>query len=230
MVNGRWEWLGSRVVSVLDWGAVAGPGFKSQPRRCRVTVSGKLFTPIVPLFTKQRNWYRPTGREGNWWKVMAANRRVYDSRHLQADCQEPGSARELYPRQSSMGYLLASISNRPTRYEFTLLYQFLCQPVMQLCIASNNILLNLAFPFRRLWRWHYPGFRLRSTSLWGTIRAYSADCARSYRSDPFPRLWNARSAVITYEFATVLNSEQFIWAVRYTELKYSDGHFRLFCI
>ena len=28
--------LGSRVVSVLDSGAV-GPGFKSQPRRCRVT-------------------------------------------------------------------------------------------------------------------------------------------------------------------------------------------------
>jgi len=38
-------WLGSRVVSALDSGA-AGPGFKSQPRRCRVTVLGKLFTPI----------------------------------------------------------------------------------------------------------------------------------------------------------------------------------------
>jgi len=49
--------LGSRVVSVLDSGA-EGPGFKSQPRRCRVyiTVLGKLFTPIVPLFTVQRNW------------------------------------------------------------------------------------------------------------------------------------------------------------------------------
>jgi len=46
---------GSRVVSVLDSGA-EGPGFKSQPRCCRVTVLGKLFTPIVPLFTKQRNW------------------------------------------------------------------------------------------------------------------------------------------------------------------------------
>ena len=43
-----------RVVSVLDSSAV-GPGFKSQPRRCRVTLLGKLFTPIVPLFTKQRN-------------------------------------------------------------------------------------------------------------------------------------------------------------------------------
>ena len=47
-------WLGSRVVSVLDSGA-AGPGNKSQPRRYRVTVLGKLFTLIVPLFTKQRN-------------------------------------------------------------------------------------------------------------------------------------------------------------------------------
>ena len=48
-------WFGSRVVSVLDSGA-EGPGFKSQPRGCRVTVLGKLFTPIVPLFTKQQNW------------------------------------------------------------------------------------------------------------------------------------------------------------------------------
>ena len=48
-------WLDSRVVSVLDSGAV-GPGFKSQPRRCQVTVLCKLFTPIVPLFTKQQNW------------------------------------------------------------------------------------------------------------------------------------------------------------------------------
>jgi len=48
-------WLGSRVVSVLDSGA-EGLGFKSQTRRCWVTVLGKLFTPIVPLFTKQRNW------------------------------------------------------------------------------------------------------------------------------------------------------------------------------
>ena len=48
-------WLGSRVVSVLDSGA-EGPGFKSRSRRCRVTVLGKLFTPIVPLFTKRQNW------------------------------------------------------------------------------------------------------------------------------------------------------------------------------
>ena len=46
--------LGSRVVSVLDSGA-EGHAFKSQSRRCRVTVLGKLLTPVVPLFTKQRN-------------------------------------------------------------------------------------------------------------------------------------------------------------------------------
>jgi len=49
-INARW--LGSRVVSVLDSGA-EGPEFKSQLRRCRVTDLGKLFTPTVPLFTKQ---------------------------------------------------------------------------------------------------------------------------------------------------------------------------------
>ena len=49
--------LGSRVVSVLDSRAEA-PWFKSQPRRCRVTVLGELFTLIVPLFTKQRHWYQ----------------------------------------------------------------------------------------------------------------------------------------------------------------------------
>jgi len=36
---------------------------------------------------------------------MAAYRRVYDSRHLQADCQESGTAPEAYARQSSMRYL-----------------------------------------------------------------------------------------------------------------------------
>jgi len=41
--------------SVLDSGA-EGPGFKSQSRHCQLTVLGKLFTPIVPLFAKQQNW------------------------------------------------------------------------------------------------------------------------------------------------------------------------------
>ena len=37
---------------------------------------------------------------------MAAYRRVYDSRHLRADSQEPGSAPEAYARQLSLDYLL----------------------------------------------------------------------------------------------------------------------------
>jgi len=41
---GMWEWVGSRVVSVLDSGA-EGPGFKLQSRRCRLTVLGKLSHP-----------------------------------------------------------------------------------------------------------------------------------------------------------------------------------------
>jgi len=53
-VFSRTGWFGSRVVSVLDSGAESG--FKAQPRRCQVTVLGKMFTPVVPLFTKQQNW------------------------------------------------------------------------------------------------------------------------------------------------------------------------------
>jgi len=45
-------WVGRRVVSMLDSGAV-GKGFKLQLQCCLVTVLGKLFTPIVPLFSKQ---------------------------------------------------------------------------------------------------------------------------------------------------------------------------------
>ena len=59
------RWLGSRVVSVLDSGA-EGPGFKSQPRRCRVTVLGKLFTPIVPLLPSSEIGSSPLkGCDGN---------------------------------------------------------------------------------------------------------------------------------------------------------------------
>ena len=47
------EWL-----ACWSWTqAQKGPGVQiAQSRRCRVTVLGKLFTPIVPLFTKQQNW------------------------------------------------------------------------------------------------------------------------------------------------------------------------------
>jgi len=43
---------------------------------------------------------------------VAAYRRVYDSRHVQADCQEPGSAPEPYVWQSSMGYTFTCLFGR----------------------------------------------------------------------------------------------------------------------
>jgi len=48
---------------------------------------------------------------------MAAYRRVYDSRHLQADCQEPGSAPEPYARQLSMGYHTRYIQYNTWQYK-----------------------------------------------------------------------------------------------------------------
>jgi len=104
------EWLGSRVVSVRDSRA-EWPGFKSHPRRCRVTVLGKLFTPIVPLF----NVYQAAKLVAALLRVagvtagLAAYCRVYDSPHLQADCQEPGSAPELYARVIEYGLPLPFI-------------------------------------------------------------------------------------------------------------------------
>ena len=53
---------------------------------------------------------------------MAAYRRVYDSRHLQVDCQERGSAPEPYARQSSTSYLYLHINNNLfmfLSYDFT---------------------------------------------------------------------------------------------------------------
>jgi len=94
-------WLGSQVVSMLDSGA-EGPGLKSQSRCCRVTVLGKLFTPIVPLFTKQQNLVtallRVAGVTAGLVESNGSYHWVYDSRHLQADCQELGSAPEPYAR------------------------------------------------------------------------------------------------------------------------------------
>jgi len=48
---------------------------------------------------------------------MAAYRRVYDSRYMQADCKKPG-ATEPYARQSSMGYLCRFMT--PCRFLFFL--------------------------------------------------------------------------------------------------------------
>jgi len=101
-------WLGSRVVSMLESGA-EGPGFKSQSRHCRVTVFGKLFTVFHTHCTSVNQAAKLIAALLKVTVVTAglaeSNRQVYDSRHLQADCQELGSALEPYTRQSSMGYL-----------------------------------------------------------------------------------------------------------------------------
>jgi len=91
-------WLGSRVASVLDSGT-EGPGFKSQLRRCvRQTVythrtsvhqAAKLVAALLRVAGVTAGLAESTG---------SLHRRVYDSRHVQADCQEPGSAPEPYAR------------------------------------------------------------------------------------------------------------------------------------
>jgi len=94
-------WLGSRVVSVLLTGhsrawvqiAVAmlpgnSLGQTVHTHRASVHQAAKL---VGALLRVARVTAGPR-------KVMAAYRRVYDSRHLQADCQEPKSAPEPYTR------------------------------------------------------------------------------------------------------------------------------------
>ena len=92
-------WLGSRVVSVLDSGA-EGPGFKSQSRRCRcnslrqtvhthrtsVHQAAKLVAALLRVAMVTAGLAESNGS------------RIYDSRHLQADCKEPGSTPEPYAR------------------------------------------------------------------------------------------------------------------------------------
>jgi len=86
--------LSSRVVSMLDSG-VEGPGFKSLPRRCRVTVLGKLFTPIV-LVHQAAKLVAALLRV--WGGVTAGLAESNGRCHLQADCQQPGSAPKPYAR------------------------------------------------------------------------------------------------------------------------------------
>jgi len=60
---------------------------------------------------------------------MAAFLQVYDSRHLQADCQKPASALEPYTRQLSMGYLYLFLLIHTT-VDTVVLYVFLWQGVV----------------------------------------------------------------------------------------------------
>jgi len=73
---------------------------------------------------------------------MAAYRRVYDSRHLQADCKEPGSAPEPYARQSSLGCLYLFYCNRVVYRQALNHLHTHC--VMHRDVKGNNILLTSA--------------------------------------------------------------------------------------
>ena len=105
--------LGGSVAELLAcWTQAQGPGFKSQPRCCRVTVLGKqncshptcLCSPSRKIGSSPLKGCGGNCRPGGkWWQPTVGF--MLTSRHLQADCQEPWSAPEPYARQSSMGYL-----------------------------------------------------------------------------------------------------------------------------
>ena len=81
-------WLGSRVVSMMDSGT-EGPRCKLLPQRCRVTVLGKLFTPTEPLYQAAKLVAALLRVAGVTAGLAESNGSlVYDSHHLQADCQE----------------------------------------------------------------------------------------------------------------------------------------------
>jgi len=68
---------------------------------------------------------------------MAAYRRVYDSRHLQADCQEPGSAPEL------------TLGNR-VRATFTFLYFIRgCLLVVPVWFQQRRLTFDMIFDLAR---------------------------------------------------------------------------------
>ena len=88
--------LGSRVLSVLD-SIAEGPGFKSQ---LRVAVLGKLFTPIVPLFTKQRNWWqlRNSTRGNRVWATFTFYQQNWKRGKTARKRTSPGaSCHEVFP-------------------------------------------------------------------------------------------------------------------------------------
>ena len=56
VIHGYYSGIIAMGGSVAEWLAcwsAVGPEYKSQLQRCRVTVLGKLFAPIIPLFTRQ---------------------------------------------------------------------------------------------------------------------------------------------------------------------------------
>jgi len=89
--------LGSRVVSMLDSGA-EGPCVQI----AAATLSGNSLRQTVDTHCasvlQAAKLVAALLRASAGLAESKANRRVYDSRRLQADCQEPGSAPEPYAR------------------------------------------------------------------------------------------------------------------------------------
>ena len=88
------------MVSVLDLGA-EGSGFKSVATLSGNSLRQTVHTHCASVYQAAKlvaALLRVAGELQAWQKVMAAYCRVYDSRHLQAHCQEPGSAPEPYAR------------------------------------------------------------------------------------------------------------------------------------
>ena len=79
---------------------------------------------------------------------MAAYRRVYDSCHLQADCQEPGSAPEPYARHSSTGHLYltpAPLSGGGITSVEKPVYMATSNPEILLSIVTRFLLFSSSF-------------------------------------------------------------------------------------
>jgi len=91
-------WLGSWVVSMRcrrDWVQIAVTTFSGNSLRQTVHTHFASVHQAAKLVAALLRVVRVTAGLA---EVMAAYRRVYDSRHLQADCQELGSAPESYAR------------------------------------------------------------------------------------------------------------------------------------
>jgi len=74
---------------------------------------------------------------------MAAYRRVYDSRQLQADCQEPGSAPEPYARGQLDGIFLAG--SLPHEFIILIVTLFICLWLINFSFSLSVIEYGLPF-------------------------------------------------------------------------------------
>ena len=122
---------------------------------------------------------------------MAAYRQVYDSCHLQADYQEPGSAPEPYVRQSIIGYLFTSDYLRYLRKKT------ICNPLSHptwkytklTCEVPNFFYLTEGLHCTCVFRTCvFHPCEMRCFVLAFSILAFSSTCVFSAPSSPHPLL------------------------------------------